>query len=607
MSLLDMRTLVILTMVANFVFAAIILAVRHMAPGEASVRRWAQGAIACGAGGVLVVLRGVIPDLLSVIAANVLFAWGYASLYLGSRHFFRMPTGPRIDWLLGALVGITFIPLTYVMPSLEIRVIVISLALAVSSLLHARLLLGSTDKSLLGPARFIGWVLLAAGIVMLVRGAMAPFADLSENFLETEHWIKSSAFLTSLIVSMCLGAGLPIMLIGRMQHTLAEEEMRAHAMLQAMPDMMFRLNADGTLLDYKADRGSFSALTGEPSLNENFFRVLPVDLVSLLQHCIRQALDHSALEHLEYRSHDDRFFELRIAPSGSNEVTIIVRDISGRKESEAELEAHRNHLEALVVQRTEQLNRAKEAAEAANIAKNAFLGNISHEMRTPMHQIGGLINLIKREALSPKQQEHLTKLNLTAQRMNRLIETILAVTQIEANKFDLREEKLSVDELLDEVISGLEEAAKNKGLVLTRESSLRHREFLGDPLHLRLALLNYTENALRFTESGQIAVSVSLLDETADQARIKFAVEDTGIGIPPEVLPRLFQLFQQADNSATRKFGGAGTGLYITKRIAQFMGGEAGCESQPGSGSQFWFTVCLKKSGGSEPAAATVA
>ena len=234
---LEMRTLVTLTTLANFVFAAIVLAIRHMAPDDESLRRWAQGAAASGLGNLLLVLRGVIPDLGSIVLANALFAWGYANLYLGSRQFFGKPPGPRLEWWLGALVFLAFIPLTFVIPNLEARIVVISLVLGYCSLLHGRLMLSIPDEHLRGIARFVGWMLLAAGSVITLRGVFTPFADLTTNLLDASDWIKSSPFVVSLVTSMCLGAAFPIMVIGRTRHALAErtaELERANRELQQM-------------------------------------------------------------------------------------------------------------------------------------------------------------------------------------------------------------------------------------------------------------------------------------------------------------------------------------------------------------------------------------
>ena len=276
-------------------------------------------------------------------------------------------------------------------------------------------------------------------------------------------------------------------------------------------------------------------------------------------------------------------------------ISKIARDITARKAAEAELQRHRQRLEELVQERTRQLEELKDAAESANVAKSAFLANMSHEIRTPLNAMTGLTHLIRRAGLKPQQAEHMDKLEAAAQHLLGVINAILDLSKIEAGKFALEEAPVRVESLLGNVASFLQERVQAKGLVLRTEAQPLPPHLLGDPTRLQQALLNYAGNALKFTEQGSITLRVHTLEEGETDALLRFEVQDTGIGIPPEAMHKLFSAFEQADNSTTRRYGGTGLGLAITRKLAQLMGGEAGASSEPGRGSTFWFTARLKK------------
>lgn len=246
------------------------------------------------------------------------------------------------------------------------------------------------------------------------------------------------------------------------------------------------------------------------------------------------------------------------------------------------------------------LEQAKEGADAANHAKSAFLANMSHEMRTPLHQMAGLIRVVRKAPLSDKQTEAMNLLEVSQKRLFSMVDAILTLTEIDSRKFSMKREALSVEAILNEIATLLQGRAADKGLALTTAPFPQSGELLGDAEHIRMALLCYCNNAITFTPAGSVAVRVLQLEQDATTALLRFEVADTGVGIAPEVLPRLFSIFEQADNSSSRKYGGTGIGLATVEKLACLMGGEAGCESTLGAGSTFWFTARLQKSG--EPA-----
>ncbi|MER2538459.1 MAG: response regulator [Azonexus sp.] len=237
----------------------------------------------------------------------------------------------------------------------------------------------------------------------------------------------------------------------------------------------------------------------------------------------------------------------------------------------------------------------KSKAEAANIAKSTFLANMSHEIRTPMNGIVGMANILRLEGVTHKQADHLDKIDIAAQHLLVIINNILDISKIEAGKFVLEEIPVTVANLLTNVGAILAERIKAKNIHLLIQSEPLPPNLIGDPTRIQQALLNYTMNAVKFSESGDVMLRIRKLEENKDSVLVRFEVVDTGIGISPDTVHRLFAAFEQADNSMTRKFGGTGLGLVITRRLAELMGGEAGVTSVLGVGSTFWFTARLRK------------
>ena len=243
------------------------------------------------------------------------------------------------------------------------------------------------------------------------------------------------------------------------------------------------------------------------------------------------------------------------------------------------------------------LTHAQVLAEEAARAKSEFLANTSHEIRTPLNGIIGLAHLMRSAGLPAEQLDRLGKLEVSAEHLLQILNAILDLSKIEAGRMVLEAAPLRVESVVVNAMSMLVDRAQAKGLKMRSELPELPRDLVGDETRLLQALLNYANNAVKFTETGTITVRVRLVELRDDAALLRFEVEDTGIGIEPQTLQRLFTSFEQADSSTTRRFGGTGLGLAITRKLAELMGGESGVDSRVGQGSTFWFTARLVRSG----------
>ncbi len=237
---------------------------------------------------------------------------------------------------------------------------------------------------------------------------------------------------------------------------------------------------------------------------------------------------------------------------------------------------------------------ARAAAEAANQHKSDFLANMSHEIRTPMNAIIGMSLLAQGTALTAQQRDYVQKIQQSGKHLLGIINDVLDFSKVEAGMLQIENERFELESLMDDVATLVTGKAADKGLELVIDVAADVPAVLvGDALRIRQVLINYTNNAVKFTDSGAIDLNVSVVERSSTQVLLRFAVKDTGIGLNPEQMGRLFQSFQQADASTTRKYGGTGLGLAIARQLAELMGGGVGVDSSVGAGSTFWFSARL--------------
>ncbi len=382
---------------------------------------------------------------------------------------------------------------------------------------------------------------------------------------------------------------------------LLKESAKSRALLHNASDGIHILDANGYVCEASDSFCSMLGYTRDEVIGMNVSQ-WDADLSQeALKNILRSQFESStrALFETVHRRKDGSTFPVEVSGislelEGQQVLFNSSRDISERKQTERELDGYRLHLEQMVSMRTADLEVAKEAAEEASRAKTVFLSIASHELRTPMNGVMGTIAMAIRKTQDPLLLDYLGKANRASKQLLAIINDVLDISRIESNRLTLAATVFTLREIRGHVLDALESIAKNKELTLLYEANEieEGKYFVGDPTRLTQILINLVGNALKFTAAGQVTVTVAEVHcQSEGVTRLRFEIQDTGIGIRPEDQDRVFKPFEQAEAYMARKHGGTGLGLALCKKLTEAMSGSIGVKSQPGRGSLFWFEI----------------
>ncbi|CAN5190001.1 hypothetical protein BH10CYA1_BH10CYA1_41480 [soil metagenome] len=382
---------------------------------------------------------------------------------------------------------------------------------------------------------------------------------------------------------------------------LTAPDTQLRLLAEAIPQMVYTADAQGNLQYANKRWYEYTGLNYDQTRNLHWLRSVHPDDAETTRLEWQKAVENGNVYEISHRLRraDDvfRWHLSRAMPlkSASGEITSWFGTSTDIEDQRQASERVKVLLESSVQERTEALEIARDEAVRASTLKSQFVQNISHEIRTPMSGILGMSELLAEMELPPEAQEMSSHILIAASTLMGIVNDLLDFSKLDANKMTLQKNKFSLGELLESAILSVSSVLSKKNLKLEVDVQKGLPDwYVGDEKKIRQVLLNIFNNAVKFTASGDIKVSVTELARTGDWYSVRFQVTDQGIGISEDILPKLFEPFVQADGSITRRYGGTGLGLSICRKLVTVMNGEIGVESQAGSGSTFWFMIPLE-------------
>lgn len=585
---IDLPTLSAVTLATSLLLPPALLAAGVVAGRVPGIDDWVRGAMAFVVGFALLMLRGQVSDLLSVVVANVLIVFGHSQVANGCRRFFRLPVTWRWDWALTAMVAIPVAIFTYAEPSRPARIFVVSLGIALCALVaaHSMLPAARADRSrsrhvLLGVSGLLGITALAmmARAFINLSFALGAEPDAATTTIEGLHLLIGS------VTNLGVTAALPLLVALRVGSDLLESRRRLERIHEVGLLGFVEVEMSSGRADTSAVYDAIFGLTPDmPRTAAQWLDMIHPDDRSIGEARLRAfATADAPLPPFEYRilrgtdgqtrwiwSTSDRTLD---AAGTVKQISTIVVDITDRKEAEIAM------------------RKAHKATEAASLAKSEFLANMSHELRTPLHGVLGNAQLLADSPLEDDQRLCVDGVLDNARNLLVMVDDVLDHASLDTGTLSVVSETVDLPALLHRLRREFQPTATRRRLELTvldlpvdAPSSIA-----ADHRRMHQVLSDLLSNAFKFTDSGTVTLGVAVLDAGAlpPAGGMRIFVRDTGIGIEAAAVDHLFDPFYQADASISRRHGGAGLGLSLAKRLVEMMGGGIGVESAPGAGSTF--------------------